>query len=72
MNNPPMTLRDYFAGRVINGIHYKGKFIDSIIPEMVEYSYKVADAMLKEKAKKEDNHGIQNLQSIQRPQKNNR
>lgn len=46
-----MTLRDYFAGQALIGIIEKHSF-SSIVdnPELAStYSYKIADAMLKER-----------------------
>lgn len=47
--NQGMTLRDYFAGQVINKIPLNVTFTT---PEaLAEYAYKVADAMLQERLK---------------------
>lgn len=47
-----MTLRDYFAGQAIEAVGYlaKDNLTDSLIASL---AYKIADAMLKERAKKD-------------------
>ncbi len=44
-----MDLRDYFAGQYLAG---KGGIVDSI-QDLASFSYKVADAMLLERSKKD-------------------
>jgi len=51
-NNENITLRDYFAAQAMqvwNYDHYR-------TPEIAEYAYELADAMIEERNKKEKNH----------------
>lgn len=49
---PGMTLRDYFAAQVMAGIaEAPGETCDGYIDQRVRVAYKIADAMLKERAK---------------------
>ncbi len=50
--NPGMTLRDYFAATAINGLLSSADPNDEWDePKMAKWAYRMADAMLKERAK---------------------
>lgn len=51
--NEGMTLLDYFAGQVLIGRTHTND--PEFRKETVKYCYDIAEAMLKEKAKREDN-----------------
>lgn len=46
--HPGMTLRDYFAGQVLNGLMSDGCDTDHL-PELATVAYEMADAMLAER-----------------------
>ena len=45
--NEGMTLRDYFAGRAMQGMLSENSGIRYPTDELVDFAYKVADAMMK-------------------------
>lgn len=46
-----MTLRDWFAGQALAGFAANTDLTDRGFPEMADYAYKQADAMLAERSK---------------------
>ena len=50
-----MTLRDYFAAKVIHGALSGDSFIWSDIEEEVDAAYRIADAMIEKRGKEPDN-----------------
>jgi hypothetical protein len=50
-----MTLRDYFAAKVIHGALAGDSFIWSDIEEEVDAAYRIADAMIEKRGKEPDN-----------------
>jgi hypothetical protein len=57
-NHEGMTLRDWFAGQVVNGIIQNDRTLESMegaTPSKVaNWSYSIADAMLAERSKRDD------------------
>ena len=51
VDEPGMSLRDYFAGRAMEGIMANEEYIDDLFSEISKWSYEMADAMLKERAR---------------------
>ena len=49
--NHGMTLRDYFAGQALASIVGSSGFNEATHPRLAEVSYRLADAMLKERGK---------------------
>jgi len=49
-----MTLLDYFAGQALNGVIRHGTKVDITFGEYAEGAYSFAEAMLKEREKRND------------------
>ena len=49
LSNRGMTLRDYFAAKAMQGMLSENSGIRYPTDELVDFAYKVADAMMKER-----------------------